>query len=643
MEKTDSDPDSTHILPPISPVERDAVYAATQEAIKSRNMREAHHLLLKMIQIDGGNPELWLLLAWTAPTRREAGVFFEHLLQVQPDYPLAICGVAWSGIEWTAEESNHTAVDLPGLAQTTGSLDVQYRNTHPVEQAHPLVPRGSKPLKRQTGEIPEPASVMDRKHHSGRTGELTSHISSTTNSYSNQQAEWLQPAAWTVENAGMEYPFLDDDERGWRGIGRRILAVLSRIGFQAFLVLYLLGITSAELVTAFRSHILGQAYHGTILIVILLFIVFSRGLKYYKLLLALSLVPLFRLISLTMPQLEIGQFYAYVLTGFFMLIAAVVVIRLAGFQPKQIGLIWPKSVLIQILIGIIGLGFGFIEYFILRPEPAVPTFSLPAILLPALVLIICPGFIEELIFRGILQRASSVIYKRMAPTFIALLFAILHIGYKSWVDIIFLFLVGLFFSFMVAKTHSLLGVSLAHGLANIGLFLVFPFVLATPLKNYPVLPLPLVQINAPAIWSAPFSYLPRPEEVISPDMMATSTATLQASETAIVADYPTATSTASPSDTEIPTGTATWTVTPYRSPTATLTKTLAPLLPRTNTPTPTQPRTSTSTLIPSPTQSPSPTASDVPVPSLTPTITPYPTDEWPTPIPTDTPTLIISE
>ncbi len=641
MEKTDNDPDSTHILPHISSIERDAVYAATQEAIKSRNMSEAHHLLLKMIQVDGGNPELWLLLAWTAPTRRDAGVFFEHLLQVQPDYPLAICGVAWSGIEWTAEEINHSVVDLPGLAQTTGSLDAQYRNTHLGEQTQPLVSRGSKPLKRQTGEISEPASVMDKKYHSGRTGELT-HLSPATNSSINQQTEWLQPAAWTVENAGMDYPFLDDDERGWRGIGRRILAGLSRIGFQVFLLLYLLGITSAELVTAFRSHILGQAYHGTILIVILLFIVFSRGLKYYKLLLALSLVPLFRLISLTMPQLEISQFFTYVLTGLIMLIAAVVIIRLSGFQPKQIGVAWPNSVPIQILVGFIGLGFGFIEYFILRPEPAVPTFSLPTILLPALVLIVCSGFIEELIFRGILQRASSVIYKRMAPIFVALLFAILHIGYKSWVDLIFLFFVGLFFSYIVAKTHSLLGVSLAHGLANVALFLVFPFVFATPLMDHPVLPPPLVQINAPAIWSAPFSSLPRPEEIISPDMIPTGTATLQASDTATVADYPTATSTVSPSDTEFSTGTATWTVTPYRSPTATLTKTLAPLTPRTNTPTLTQPRTSTSTLIPAPTQSPSPTASDVPIPSLTPTNTPYPTDEWPTPIPTDTPTPTIS-
>jgi len=37
--------------------------------------------------------------------------------------------------------------------------------------------------------------------------------------------------------------------------------------------------------------------------------------------------------------------------------------------------------------------------------------------------------------------------------------------------------VALFFGYSVHKTGSILGVTLSHGLTNIGLFLVFPFLL----------------------------------------------------------------------------------------------------------------------------------------------------------------------
>ena len=42
----------------------------------------------------------------------------------------------------------------------------------------------------------------------------------------------------------------------------------------------------------------------------------------------------------------------------------------------------------------------------------------------------------------------------------------------------FVLMAGLFFGWVVKRTGSLLGVSLAHGIANIGLYLVFPFVLS---------------------------------------------------------------------------------------------------------------------------------------------------------------------
>jgi len=95
--------------------------------------------------------------------------------------------------------------------------------------------------------------------------------------------------------------------------------------------------------------------------------------------------------------------------------------------------------------------------------------------LPALILLFSTGFLEELLFRGIMQRTATETLSQFGLVYVALVFAALHIGYKSIPDLIFVFTVGLFFGWTVQKTHSILGVTLAHGLTNIILFLVIPF------------------------------------------------------------------------------------------------------------------------------------------------------------------------
>jgi membrane protease YdiL (CAAX protease family) len=57
---------------------------------------------------------------------------------------------------------------------------------------------------------------------------------------------------------------------------------------------------------------------------------------------------------------------------------------------------------------------------------------------------------------------------------VAVVFAILHIGWLSVLDVFFVFMIGLFFGFVVLKTKSIAGVSLSHGLTNVFLFLVMP-------------------------------------------------------------------------------------------------------------------------------------------------------------------------
>jgi len=102
--------------------------------------------------------------------------------------------------------------------------------------------------------------------------------------------------------------------------------------------------------------------------------------------------------------------------------------------------------------------------------------SLPDVFLPALILLVCTGFTEEFIFRGIMQKAASdLLGQKTALVLISFFFAILHITHLSAVDVVFVFGVAVFFSAVVWRTGSLIGVTLAHGLTNIALYLILPF------------------------------------------------------------------------------------------------------------------------------------------------------------------------
>ncbi|ODS37684.1 MAG: hypothetical protein A7316_09175 [Candidatus Altiarchaeales archaeon WOR_SM1_86-2] len=93
----------------------------------------------------------------------------------------------------------------------------------------------------------------------------------------------------------------------------------------------------------------------------------------------------------------------------------------------------------------------------------------------ALILLVFTGFSEELAFRGlILTNAEKTMGKYLGLIFVSVLFAIMHIVWRSLIDIIFVFGVGLFYGFVFLKTRCLLGITISHGLTNIILFVVMP-------------------------------------------------------------------------------------------------------------------------------------------------------------------------
>jgi membrane protease YdiL (CAAX protease family) len=239
---------------------------------------------------------------------------------------------------------------------------------------------------------------------------------------------------------------------------------------------YLLAIAAAETVTVYVDSAWGTWCHVVVFTGLIVHSAVTAEQASHRLPLSLSLVPLVRVVSLSMPLAGVPQIWWYPLIYAPLLGATLVAARLLHYGRRELG-ISPGSVPAQFGIGLTGVAFGVIEYFILRPGSLIAELTWQSVWLPSLVFLVAVGFIEELIFRGLIQRSAMQALGWRGIAYVSLVFALLHMGFFSWTDVLFAFGIAVFFGWAVKKTGSLLGVTLSHGLANIVLYLIAPFLL----------------------------------------------------------------------------------------------------------------------------------------------------------------------
>jgi membrane protease YdiL (CAAX protease family) len=239
-------------------------------------------------------------------------------------------------------------------------------------------------------------------------------------------------------------------------------------------LIYLVAMAAAEVITVYISLLWGALFHLAILLSLMVHSALVARPAYRRFLLSLTLAPLVRIISLVMPLGDIPQIYRYPVIYAPLLMACLVIMGISREPPRRFGLI-TNNIPVQLAVLLAGFPFGVAEYYILKPEPLVSVLTLRDSWLPAVILIVCTGFVEELIFRGVLQHTTVNLFGNCGIVYISLLFAALHMGYHNWIDVAFVFLIALFFGWMVKKTGSITGVTLAHGLTNIMLYIVMPY------------------------------------------------------------------------------------------------------------------------------------------------------------------------
>jgi membrane protease YdiL (CAAX protease family) len=238
---------------------------------------------------------------------------------------------------------------------------------------------------------------------------------------------------------------------------------------------YLGAVAGAEVVTSFLDPTAGMILHMGILLALVAWATLRTSeMTQAGLLLSFTLAPLTRIVSLALPLAAFPRFAWYLIASIPVATATWLVVRLQGYRVQEIGLTCPQLGW-QAVIGLTGLPFGLLEYWILQPGPLVAEVGGVHWALLAVALIVATGLVEEFAFRGVMQRSAIDAYGPVGMVLVAAVFAALHIGWLSLVDVVFVFVIGLLFGYLRERTGSLLGVAVSHGLTNVTLFLIMPY------------------------------------------------------------------------------------------------------------------------------------------------------------------------
>lgn len=250
---------------------------------------------------------------------------------------------------------------------------------------------------------------------------------------------------------------------------------------QAAPFVYLALVAVAEFLTAMINPRVGLALHGGIVLALLFHGARRPDEASRRLLWTLLVAPLIRIMSLSLPLSAFPLVSWYFIISVPLAATAVLLARILRFSRSELGLTmsW-RNLPADLLIIAVGVPLGFAEYGILRPDALVSLqgWAQPAI--AAFILIVSTGYNEEFIFRGIMQSAAFPVIGRWALLYVNLMFAALHLGYQSATDLVFVFAVGMLFSWYRLRSGSIFAVTFCHGVVNITLFLIAPYLLAEP-------------------------------------------------------------------------------------------------------------------------------------------------------------------
>lgn len=191
---------------------------------------------------------------------------------------------------------------------------------------------------------------------------------------------------------------------------------------------------------------------------------------------AFLLLPVFRLVNLSIPIFLKVNLYSFVFIYASLAMSAIiatthqnVVLETKKNLLRRIRIYLPLSILAALV-------FAEAEYILIGARPLIPEISQVNLLELIVIMVFVVGLVEELIFRVILQTRLEEFLGPAAGILLAsLLFGVMHSGYGTPYEMGFTFLMGCFLGYCFYKTRSLPLVIMINGLTNVFLFGVIPY------------------------------------------------------------------------------------------------------------------------------------------------------------------------
>ena len=239
-------------------------------------------------------------------------------------------------------------------------------------------------------------------------------------------------------------------------------------------------ITACEYVFAYQNVAIGIAMALTLTIAIYLMLsILHLDQRIINCGESLALIPLYILFTSSLPWFFINQHYLLPAVYSCILGLCLWHIYQKKLSLREIFNYSREKLLKYSLIGlVIGILLGIGEYFILRPAPAFPSFEVKYLFRDMIYMFLFVGIAEELLFRGLIQRdlMRAFGWKR-ALLAASVLFAVMHLTWRSIPELGFVFIAGLILGGLYLRTKSLVAPIVAHGVNNVILVSVVPYLL----------------------------------------------------------------------------------------------------------------------------------------------------------------------
>lgn len=245
-----------------------------------------------------------------------------------------------------------------------------------------------------------------------------------------------------------------------------------------YLIVPVLVIAIAEFMIYSGRVIGAMEVHAVLLFGLSLSTLYIKNEEIQKTYQALILLPVVRLVNLSMPAFYEITLYSFVFIYGLLTIPVTIALANQGFTREQLGVTFKRMWLYIPLSIVLGLLFGLGEYLIIETNYLIPDLSIITVLVLTLVMVLLVGLVEEIIFRSILQnRLETFLGSRGGIIVTSILFGLMQSGYGNIIEIFYAVLVGFIIGYMFQKTRSLPLVAMVHGFMNVFLFGVFPHLL----------------------------------------------------------------------------------------------------------------------------------------------------------------------